>query len=52
MQEPHLCEREASEREHGEEKVDSTVQEGEFLGGEGGQARRTLLVEVEEIMGW
>ena len=30
------------EREHGEERVDSTVNEGRFQGGKGGQARRAM----------
>ena len=40
-------ERGGSEREHGEEKVDSTMKEGRFQGGQGGQARRASLGEVE-----
>ena len=32
-------EREGSEREHGVERVDSTVKEGGFQGGQGGQAK-------------
>ena len=39
--EPHF-----GEREHGEERVDSTMNEG-FQGGEGGQARRASLGDVE-----
>ena len=46
----HLGERGKSEREHGEERVDSTVKEGRFQGGEGGQARRASLKEVEGSM--
>ena len=49
-QEPPLDERGKSEREHGEERVDSTVNEGRYLGGEGEQARRDSLGEVEESM--
>ena len=33
--------------EHDEERVDSTVKEGRFQGGEGGQARRAFLGKVE-----
>ena len=36
-----------SEREHEEERVDSTVKEGRFQGGHGGQARRASVGEVE-----
>ena len=36
-----------SEREHGEERVDSTVKDGRF---QGGQARRAFLGEVEGSM--
>ena len=43
-------ERGRSEREHGEEKVDSAVKEGRFQGEEGGQARRASLGEVEGSM--
>ena len=39
-----------SEREHGEERVDSTVNEGRFQGGQGGQARRASLAQVEGSM--
>ena len=38
----------AREQEHGEERVDSTVNEGRFQGGKGGQARKASLGEVEE----
>ena len=50
--EPHLVERDrgGSEREHGEERVDSTVNEGRFQGGKGGQARRASLEQVEGSM--
>ena len=37
-------------QEHGEERVDSTVNEGRFQGGKGGHARRASLGEVEGIM--
>ena len=43
-------ERGGSEREHGEERVDSTVKEGRFQGGKRGQARRASLEEVEGSM--
>ena len=39
-----------SEREHGEERVDSTVNEGRFQGGKGGQATRASLEQVERSM--
>ena len=39
-----------SEQEHGVERVDSMVKEGKFQGGQGGQARRTSLEEVEGSM--
>ena len=39
-----------SEREHEVERVDSTVNEGRFQGGQGGKARRTSLEEVEQSM--
>ena len=39
-----------SEREHEEERVDSTVKESRFQGGKGGQAKRASLEEVEEGM--
>ena len=46
--EPHLGESEGgSEREHGVERVDSTVKEGRFQGGQGGQATRASLEQVE-----
>ena len=38
------------ERKYGEEGVDSTVKEGRFQGGEGGQARRVSVGEVQEWM--
>ena len=42
-----------SEREYGVERVDSTVKEGRFQGGQGGQARRASLEQVEGSMsGW
>ena len=37
-------------RDYGEEKVDSTVKEDRFQGGEGGQAQRTSVGEVEGSM--
>ena len=43
-------ERGGSEREHGEERVDSTVKEGRFQGGQGGQARRASLEQLEGSM--
>ena len=39
-----------SDREHGEEKVDSMVKESRFQGGKGGQARRASLEQVEGNM--
>ena len=42
-----MRERGGLEREHGEERVDSTMKEGRFQGSEGGQARRASLGEVE-----
>ena len=36
-----------SEQKHEEERVDSTVNEGRFQGGKGGQATRASLGEVE-----
>ena len=45
--EPYLGERGGSEREHGVERVDSTVNESRFQAGKGGQARRASLEEVE-----
>ena len=49
--ESHTLAREGgSEREHGVERVDSTVKEGRFQGGKGGQARRAALEEVEGSM--
>ena len=41
-------ERGRSEREHEEERVDSTVKEGRFQGGMEWQARRAFLGEVEK----
>ena len=50
-QEPHLGEREEDQSESmGRKRVDSTVNEGIFQGGKGGQARRASLEEVEGIM--
>ena len=39
-----------SEREHGKERMDSTVKEGRYLGGERGQAKRAYLGKVEQSM--
>ena len=39
-----------SVREHGVERVDSTVKGGKFQGGKGGHTRRTPLGAVEESM--
>ena len=44
--------REGSGREYEEERVDSTVKEGRFQGGEGERARRAFLGEVEESMSY
>ena len=38
------------EREHGQERVDSTVNEGRFQGEQGGQATRASLEQVEGSM--
>ena len=43
-------ERGRSEQEHKKQRVDSTVNEGRFQGGKGGQARRASLEEVEGSM--
>ena len=43
-------ERGRPEREHEEERVDSAVNEGRFQGGQGGQARRPSLEQVEGSM--
>ena len=48
--EPHLGERERDQSEDGEERVDSTANEGRFHGGKGGQARRASLEQVEGSM--
>ena len=49
--EPHLGESEGgSEREHGMERVDSTVNEGRFQGEKGRQARRASLEQVQGSM--
>ena len=45
-----LCKRGGSEREHEEERVDSTVKEGRLQGGKRKQARRASLGEVEGSM--
>ena len=42
--------REGSELEHEEERVDSTIKEGRFQGGQGGQATRASLEQVEGSM--
>ena len=39
-----------SERVHGQERVDSTVNEGRFQGGKGGQTTRAFLEQVERSM--
>ena len=39
-----------SEREHGEERVNSYFKKSRFQGGEGGQAKRRSLGEVRESM--
>ena len=46
----NLARERGSEREHGEERVDSRVNDVRFQGGKGGQARRTSLEEVEGSM--
>ena len=46
----HLGERGGLELKHGEERVDFTVKKGMFQEGEGGQARRASLGEVEASM--
>ena len=48
--ESHLGEREGSEREHGEERMNATVKEGWFQEGEGEQASRASLEQVEKSM--
>ena len=45
-----LARNRGSEQEHGKERVDSTVKKSRFQGGEGGQARRAFLGEVEGSM--
>ena len=45
-----LASERGSEREHGVERVDSTIKEGRFQGGNGGQARRASLEQVEGSM--
>ena len=49
MRATHWRERGGSKQEHGDERLDSTVKEGRFQGGEEGQARRASL-EVEGSM--
>ena len=46
--EPHLGERGGSEREHGEKRVGSTVNDGRFQGGQGRQTRRASLEASQE----
>ena len=48
--EPHFGERGRSKREHGVEKVDSTMNESRFRGGQGGKARRASLEQVQGSM--
>ena len=43
----NLAQKKGSDREQGEERVDSSVKEGRFQGGEGGKAKRTSLGKVE-----
>ena len=52
MNESHTLARKrgGSGREHREERVDSTVKEGRFQGGKGGQAKRASLAVVEGSM--
>ena len=45
-----LARRGGSEREHEEERVDTTVNEGRFQGGNGGQARRASQGDLEGSM--
>ena len=45
-----LARERGSEREHGVGRVDSTVKEERFQGGQGGQARRASLEQVEGSM--
>ena len=45
-----LARERGSERDHGEERVDSTVKEGRFQGGKRGKAKRASLKEVERSM--
>ena len=49
--EPHLDERGGSEREDGEERVDSTVNEGRFQGGERGRLPRGSRRKHERVSG-
>ena len=46
---PHIGQKGGSKREHGENRVDSTVKKGRLLGDAGGQPKRTSL-EVGENM--
>ena len=51
MGESHtLARKGGSEQEHGVGRVDSTVNEGRFQGGKGGQARKASLEQVEGSM--
>ena len=45
-----LATEKGSEREHGVERVDSIVNKGRFRRGQGGQARRASLEQVERSM--
>ena len=45
-----LARERGSEWKHEKERVDSTVKEGRFQGGKGGQARRASLEQVEGSM--
>ena len=47
MSESRTLARERSGRKHGEDRVNSTLMEDRFQGGEGGQANRTFLEKVE-----
>ena len=48
--EPHLGERGGSEQGHGVERVDSTMKEGRFQGGKGGQAKRASPEQIQGSM--
>ena len=45
-----LARKRGEEREHGKERVDSTVKKSRFQGGKERQARRVFLGEVEGTM--